>query len=648
MRSISYAVLSLFILSAPVSALSGTCRDDHPDAPRCNTRSTTWNRVSGPVNLLPPNRRLYKGYDWHNDAKEIALISYTKYSRRKVVVRTTKDKKKLAAVKKLKDGAAKLETDLRKMFGKYSIKRQKSYAQVADQVRCANKSSTNMLVRMRNGVYREVEGGTVMTSCDGVSDTAPVVRPDEQVYLDRQIRNLWKAVANMEYWILQGEEKVTATKKALAQAELPEKTPDVEATPKPPVTEDEATPAKPPEALEEPAAVIDPTPPPAQEEEEEKIDLLPTAKALAKDVEDLRGIKNKLLAQAEAAQKKITETPLSENIGDPVHQLADDTYDAKKQAKEIQSKLGLPEPTETPSPPPEPYEADKILDIAKAGYAMEQAEREFKVGNLDAAITKLSSSRVPDSAKLTAKIRHLQAAKSPSISRVQAAQKAYKSAGESSSAAALAKTATSMSLPDKKQYKTEKYNPRKTRLLKFKNGVPNTYFSFLGGTIGGDVSEFHFMRMMVFSTRLRMGIGSALVSRYVTKHELAPTGLEVRKTNVTNFFPLELAFAPLNVRVWHNTVFSPQFYASFSGWGIASSRGLSMFNSKAASTTTEWGLRVPLGAFIGLRVAQLKIKVPNGKLANIAETPFTGFNKTTSFVGVDFVLGGMFGLPKKL
>lgn len=183
-------------------------------------------------------------------------------------------------------------------------------------------------------------------------------------------------------------------------------------------------------------------------------------------------------------------------------------------------------------------------------------------------------------------------------------------------------------------------------------GRPCVYIDLAGGSWGGEIREAHAGKFVGFIPRYRLGVGFAFYSQYDTPFTSRFTDGAVTTTEkiVTKaWFPLEVVLAPVNIKSWWgNTVISPQLYWTYSGWGAkARSRAFfskSYFTNVYDAKIMEYGLRVPLGAFVGIRAGQLSVQASS---QNSAEGDFSyqGFKESRSFFAVDAFLGGMFGIP---
>lgn len=178
-----------------------------------------------------------------------------------------------------------------------------------------------------------------------------------------------------------------------------------------------------------------------------------------------------------------------------------------------------------------------------------------------------------------------------------------------------------------------------------KLGAPNLYLDIGGAAVSSDLVELHGLRVMLFSPKLRFGLGTTALSQYRTKFDMRAAGRGRENAVITNIFPVEAAIAPFNIKSWRNTVISPQFYLYACGWGVPTSASLGYDETGFRATTAEYGLRVPLGPLLGLRVASTRIKVP-AERSPVLGPAFLGFDERKTYVAVELFLGGMFGVPK--
>jgi hypothetical protein len=184
---------------------------------------------------------------------------------------------------------------------------------------------------------------------------------------------------------------------------------------------------------------------------------------------------------------------------------------------------------------------------------------------------------------------------------------------------------------------------RGNRPLPIVLGAPNLYLDLGGATVGGRVTELHALKAVVFIPRARLGFGAAAFSRHRTPFEMSVDGLSER-ADLNSLLPLEVVFAPLNVKAFGNTVISPQLYYGICPWSFPSSKTLSMGNSAAGAVVQDMGVRVPLGALAGLRAGWLKAVSRGGEIGHGGRS-YGGFRGSAVYAGVDLYLGAMFGLP---
>ncbi|MFH1723321.1 MAG: hypothetical protein ABII00_01745 [Elusimicrobiota bacterium] len=177
-------------------------------------------------------------------------------------------------------------------------------------------------------------------------------------------------------------------------------------------------------------------------------------------------------------------------------------------------------------------------------------------------------------------------------------------------------------------------------------GVPNVYFDLAGGSFSSGFRELRFLRCLLFSTRLRAGAGFTVFSRYKTPFEIRVSGRPPEKATITTLGSFETAFAPLNIRVWKNTVLSPQLYYSRSLLASATSASVGSYDAGLGARVTDYGVRMPIGAFVGLRLGRMHAVAPGGAI-DVLGPAFQGFDETRAYAAFELFLGAMFGLPKR-
>lgn len=175
-------------------------------------------------------------------------------------------------------------------------------------------------------------------------------------------------------------------------------------------------------------------------------------------------------------------------------------------------------------------------------------------------------------------------------------------------------------------------------------GRPYLYWDIGGGSFGGTVSELHALRVVYFPPALKsVGLGATAIARYRTPFEVLVSGVR-EKATVDALFPVEIRYSPLNIKVWRNTTLSPQLFASYAP--AARFHTDTLDSSLHASNVREMGLRVPFGAFAGLRASWLSAKVSDAA-ANGLTPAYRGFNETRFSVGMDLFFGCMLAEPLK-
>ena len=107
---------------------------------------------------------------------------------------------------------------------------------------------------------------------------------------------------------------------------------------------------------------------------------------------------------------------------------------------------------------------------------------------------------------------------------------------------------------------------------------------------------------------------------------------------------MEAAWSPLNVRAWQNTTVSPQVFVSYTPLARFNAPGLG--GALKASYVREAGLRVPLGALVGLRASWLDVKVPSSA-ADGSHPAVQGFSESRLRVSADIFFGLMLARPKR-
>lgn len=174
-------------------------------------------------------------------------------------------------------------------------------------------------------------------------------------------------------------------------------------------------------------------------------------------------------------------------------------------------------------------------------------------------------------------------------------------------------------------------------------GRPSLFWDAAGGSFGGAFRELHALRLTYFHPAFKsVGFGFTAIARYWTPFEATVAGARERAV-VDALFPVEAAWSPLNVRFWRNATLSPQVFLSFTP--VARFHSQTLKGSLAAGPVREAGLRIPLGAFAGLRASWLSVKVADAGASG--STPaYRGFDETRFNLGVDLFLGAMLSVPK--
>lgn len=179
---------------------------------------------------------------------------------------------------------------------------------------------------------------------------------------------------------------------------------------------------------------------------------------------------------------------------------------------------------------------------------------------------------------------------------------------------------------------------------------PNWYLDLGGAAFGGAVSEYHALRVILFSTRWKLGVGTTAFASYKTPflaRVTGPRGVTSEKTDIAAAFPLEVAFAPVNFRVWRNFVFSPQLYWTGSSFATVRTSSLPMGEAGWRMGLNDYGVRVPFGPFAGVRFGNLRLKAeaggPSAKGFSVA-----ALDEKRTYAAFEVFFGGMFGVPKPL
>lgn len=175
-------------------------------------------------------------------------------------------------------------------------------------------------------------------------------------------------------------------------------------------------------------------------------------------------------------------------------------------------------------------------------------------------------------------------------------------------------------------------------------GTPVLFWDIGGGSFGGPVRDLHALRLTYFHPRLKsLGFGFTAVTRYWTPFE-ATIGGTREKAVVDALLPVEAAWSPLNVHAWRNTTVSPQVFVSYTPLARYNAPGLG--GPLKASYVREMGLRVPLGALVGLRASWLDVKVPDSA-ADGSHPAVQGFSESRFRVSADLFFGFMLAHPKR-
>ncbi|MBI3298838.1 MAG: hypothetical protein HYZ75_11780 [Elusimicrobia bacterium] len=174
-------------------------------------------------------------------------------------------------------------------------------------------------------------------------------------------------------------------------------------------------------------------------------------------------------------------------------------------------------------------------------------------------------------------------------------------------------------------------------------GRPSLFWDAAGGSFGGAFRELHALRLTYFHPAFKsVGFGLTAIARYWTPFEATVAGAKERVA-VDALLPVEAAWSPLNVRFWRNSTLSPQVFLSFTP--LARFHSETLKGSLKAGPVREAGLRVPFGAFAGLRASWLAMKVADAG-ASGSNPAYRGFDETRFNLALDFFLGAMLSAPK--
>lgn len=179
---------------------------------------------------------------------------------------------------------------------------------------------------------------------------------------------------------------------------------------------------------------------------------------------------------------------------------------------------------------------------------------------------------------------------------------------------------------------------------------PNWYVDLGGAAFGRDVSEYHALRVIMFSTRWKLGVGATAFASYKTPflaRVTGPSAVTSEKADIAVVLPVEVAFAPVNFRVWHNFIFSPQLYWRGSSFATIRTSSLPLGEAGWRMGLNDYGVRVLFGPFAGLRFGNLRLKARAGG-PSAKGFSFAAIDERKTYAAFELFFGGMFGVPKPL